>query len=144
LFRKWNSTFFHYFKYGRHPYIHIYIRELEPFSLSFRNKCFFGFYFSLVSVFFKLLCWIGVHCGIYTDFYNIPNISYLNSLPPTFSFIPTPHWKNTLNRHIFSIYIHVYIVITLYSPSYTLSSPSSPPISNTPSTPSWDLLWFSN
>jgi hypothetical protein len=68
----------------------------------------------------------------------------LNSLSPTFSFIPTPHWRNTLNRHIFSIYIHVYIVITPYSPSYTLSSPSSPPISNTPSTPSWDLLWFSN
>jgi hypothetical protein len=34
-----------------------------------------------------LLCWVEVHCGIHKSSYNISNISYLNSPPPSFSFI---------------------------------------------------------
>jgi hypothetical protein len=29
--------------------------------------------------FFKLLCWVWVHCNIYKRSYNVSNISYLNS-----------------------------------------------------------------
>jgi hypothetical protein len=46
-------------------------------------------YVSSQKIFFPLfLCWVGVHCGIYTGSYNVPNI--LNSPPLLFSFIPTP------------------------------------------------------
>jgi hypothetical protein len=44
----------------------------------------FGFFL------FLLLCWVGVHCGIHKSCYNISNISYLNSPPPSFSFISPP------------------------------------------------------
>jgi hypothetical protein len=33
-----------------------------------------------------------------------------------------PHSWDTFNRYNFSIYIHVYTVFTLYSPSHSLSS----------------------
>jgi hypothetical protein len=39
--------------------------------------------------FFKLLCWVGVHCGIYRSSYKISNIAYLNSPPLPLSFIPS-------------------------------------------------------
>jgi hypothetical protein len=41
------------------------------------------------SLFFLLLCWVSVHCRIYESSYNVSNISYLNSPPPLFSFIPS-------------------------------------------------------
>jgi apolipoprotein N-acyltransferase len=72
--------------------------------------------------FFFLLCWVGVHCGIYKSSDNISNISYLNSHPPSFSFILPlpfylPHFWNSFKRYHFSIYIHVYTVFAPYSPS---------------------------
>jgi hypothetical protein len=52
---------------------------------------------------FLLLCCMGVHCGLYKSSYNISNISYLNSPPPSFSFIsPSLHSKNSFNRYHFS------------------------------------------
>jgi hypothetical protein len=37
--------------------------------------------------FFFYIVVLGVHCGIYKRSYNITNIPYLNSLPPSLSFI---------------------------------------------------------
>jgi hypothetical protein len=50
----------------------------------FSNLSVFSF-----SFFFKLLCWVGVHCDIYKSSYNVSNI-YLSSPPPLLSFIPSP------------------------------------------------------
>jgi hypothetical protein len=59
-----------------------------------------------------LLCWVGVHCGIYKSSYNVSNISYLNWLAPPFSFIPP--WPYSWNRYHFYIYIHVYTFWTIF------------------------------
>jgi hypothetical protein len=65
-----------------------------------------------------LLCWVGVHCGIYKDSYNISNISHLNSPSPPFSFISPPPSQEIVSKDIFfSIYIHVYTVFAPNSPS---------------------------
>jgi hypothetical protein len=53
---------------------------------------------------------LGVHCGIYKYSYNISNISYLNSPPPSFSLIPSHHSWNRFNMYHFSIFIHLYTV----------------------------------
>jgi hypothetical protein len=59
-------------------------------------------------------------------------ISCLNSPSLSFSFIPfSPHSWNTFSRYHFSIYIHVYIVFPLYSPSQTLPPPP-PMVPNSP------------
>jgi hypothetical protein len=42
---------------------------------------FLNFIYTLF-IFPLLLCWVGVHCGIYTGSYNVSNISYLNILRP--------------------------------------------------------------
>jgi hypothetical protein len=84
-------------------------------------------YFSktlIILWFFLLLCWVGIHCGIYKSSYNISNLSYLNSPCPPFSFISlSPHSWKSFNRSYFSIYIHVYTVCALYSFFYILSPP---------------------
>jgi hypothetical protein len=73
------------------------------------------------------MCWMSVHCGIYKSSYYISNIIYLNSPPPPFSFILlSPHSWNSFNRYHFSIYIHVYTVFAVYSPSFTISPPLLP------------------
>jgi hypothetical protein len=38
--------------------------------------------------FILLLCWVGLHCGIYKCSYNISNLSYLNSSPSTILLYP--------------------------------------------------------
>jgi hypothetical protein len=45
---------------------------------------------TLLLYFIFYCCAGGVHCGSYKSSYNISNISYLNSPPPPFSFIPLP------------------------------------------------------
>jgi hypothetical protein len=86
-----------------------------------------------------LLYWVGVHCGIYGNSYNISNTSYLNSPPLPFSFIPPcPHSWNSFIRCHFSIYIHVYSVYTIV----TFPQPS-PTITNLPDRTCSALL-FSN
>jgi hypothetical protein len=45
------------------------------------------------SFLFKQLFFIivlGVHCGLFKSSYDTSNIPYLNSPPPSFSFIPPP------------------------------------------------------
>jgi hypothetical protein len=82
-------------------------------------------------MFFPLLCWVGVHCGIYKGSYNVSNRSHLNSSPPPLSFVLlSPASWNTFSRCHFWIYIHhVYTFFALYSLSYLLSlSPCSLPL----------------
>jgi hypothetical protein len=78
---------------------------------------FVGFF----KVFFPLLCWVSVHCGIYKGSYNVSNISHLNSNPVPHSFIPpcSDSWKSFNRLHIFCIYIHVYILFAPYSSSWS-------------------------
>jgi hypothetical protein len=46
-------------------------------------------YTSKIGDFFLLLLyWVEVRCGIYTGSYNVSNVSYMNSPPPPFTFIP--------------------------------------------------------
>jgi hypothetical protein len=82
----------------------------------------------LFSNFILLLCWVGVHCGIYKGSYNKGNISYLNSPSTILLYLPFPHLRNSFNRYFFSICIYVYTVFVPYSSSYVLSPP--PPSSN--------------
>jgi hypothetical protein len=63
---------------------------------------------------FLLLCWVGVHCGIYKRSYNISNISYLNTPPPHINLLyaPSPNSWNSFNRshfpfsHMCTQYLH--------------------------------------
>jgi hypothetical protein len=82
------------------------------------------------SIFLLLLCCVGVHCDIYKSSYNISTISYLNLPPPSFFIPSSPHSWNSFSRSHFSIYIQVYTVFALYSPSHTLSL-SLPPLTGT-------------
>jgi hypothetical protein len=52
---------------------------------------------------FLLLCWMGIHCSIDKSSYSVLNISYVNSSPPSISFIlPSLH---------FSVYTLLYTVL---------------------------------
>jgi hypothetical protein len=92
---------------------------------------------------FLLLCWVGVHCGIFKGSYNVSTLSYLNSSPPPFSFICTPHLRNSFNRYLFSVYSYVYTVFVPYLPSYTISLPPTPlPLVSTPPPPARQGLFL--
>jgi hypothetical protein len=82
------------------------------------NKCFL---FSLENNFFLLLCWVGVHCGIYKSSYNVSNILY------TLLYFPSPHSWNGFNRYIFCVCTHVYtffcFIFTLLLP-FPITSPT--------------------
>jgi hypothetical protein len=110
------------------------IFQLKVCSAQTRNLLLFKFFIVLV-----------VHCGICKISYNISNISYFNSLPPSFSFISlSPHSWNCFNRFHFSIYIHVYTVFALYSPSYMLSPHPSPLTATTPPNKTCSAILFSD
>jgi hypothetical protein len=67
-------------------------------------------------IFHLLLCWVGLHCGIYKSSYNVSNTSYLDSPSPWLCFISlSPHSWSNFNRYHFCIYIHVYRVFAPYS-----------------------------
>jgi hypothetical protein len=65
------------------------------------------------------LCWVEIHCDIYTSFYDTSNISYLNMIArkihplhhSPLSSSPLHSW-NSFNRYYFSIYINEYTVFT--------------------------------
>jgi hypothetical protein len=81
------------------------------------TKLFSKIHFYFFKFILKKIVVLGVHCGIYKSSYNVSNISYLNSPPPSFSFIsPLPPSWNSFSRSHFSIYIYVYIVFSQYSP----------------------------
>jgi hypothetical protein len=82
------------------------------------------------SFFFLLLCWVGVHCGIYKSPCDTSNISYLNSLPCTIALYPhSSHSWNSLSSYHFPISIHVHTASSPYSHSHTL--PNSSPLTGT-------------
>jgi hypothetical protein len=61
-----------------------------------------------------LLWWVGVHCGIYTGSYNVSNISYMNSPPQPFFFIPlSPDSWNSFSRYHF-LHLLTCVHILLY------------------------------
>jgi hypothetical protein len=70
--------------------------------------------------FFLLLCWVGIHSGIYKNSYNVSNIWYLDSPPPLLTLIP-PHSWNRFNRchfvfaYICTQYLHLIHLHTLFS-----------------------------
>jgi hypothetical protein len=78
-------------------------------------------------IFHLLLCWVGLHCGIYKSSYDVSNISHLNSPPPLLPFIPTsPDSWNRYNRCIiiaFTLCVHLFCTIFT---SYPLSPPPHP------------------
>jgi hypothetical protein len=102
----------------------------------------------ILFIYLSLLCWVGVYCGIYKSFYNIPNMSYLNSLPPPFSFIssPLPHSWNSFNRYHFSFtYKSTQYLYHIHPPSpfphlLTLPLVATPPTLVGPVLPSCSLI----
>jgi hypothetical protein len=90
----------------------------DPLFFNFLTKLF------LFLLFILFFCWVGVHCGIYKSLYNVSNISYLNSPPPSVSFTPIPGIVSKV--WFFYICIHVYTVFSPYSPFCTLSPPPLP------------------
>jgi hypothetical protein len=109
----------------------------SPFVSFILFVCLLIYYFLDASF---LLCLVGVHCGIYKSSYNISNTSYLNSPPPH---LPLPTFWNSFSWYHFFIYIHVYTVFALYSPSHALSQP--PPTSQwTPAGRTYSALLFSD
>jgi hypothetical protein len=70
-----------------------------------------------------LLCWVGVHCGIYKGTYNVSiTHTWIHPLHHSpLSSLPHPDSWNSFNRYHFCIYMHVYTFFVLYSPSYLLS-----------------------
>jgi hypothetical protein len=63
---------------------------------------------SNITLFFGVcVCWVGVHCGIYKSSYNI---SYLNSPPPPFSFIPIHPFLDQFKQVSF---FHLHIITLL-------------------------------
>jgi hypothetical protein len=85
--------------------------------------------------FLFLLCCVGVHCGIYKSSYNI---SYLNSLPPSFS-LPSPIPGIVSTGH-FSIYTHICTVVMLFSPPMPFPHLLPPPIGT--NLPRQDLFYL--
>jgi hypothetical protein len=62
-----------------------------------------------------LLCWVGVHCGIYKGSYNVSNISYLNSPPPWLPCIPSPPFMEQFQQISFlhlRACVHIFFPIT--------------------------------
>jgi hypothetical protein len=80
----------------------------------------------LSGLLFLLLCW-GVHCGIYESSYSLSNISYLNSPPPSFSFILYPaspflkQFSQVSFFHLHTCRHRIYTIFTLPS-SFPTSS----------------------
>jgi hypothetical protein len=62
-----------------------------PYSSCMEGFVLFLKYFNYIAfLFFLIFIVLGVHCGVYKSSYNMSNISYWNSPPPSFSFIPLP------------------------------------------------------
>jgi hypothetical protein len=121
---------------------------VDPLSMSKKNTYYLKLILFLIIQFIIFYCSVGVHCGIYKNIYNISNISYFNSPPPSFSFFSSSlHFWNSFSRYHFSIYMHVYTIFTLYS-TYVCSFPISflLPLVPTPPTQKdlfcFPVLWF--
>jgi hypothetical protein len=61
--------------------LHINLRFFCSYLLQreIKSRVVFSLTLSFCFILFLLLCWVGIHGGIYKGSYNISNISYLNS-----------------------------------------------------------------
>jgi hypothetical protein len=90
-----------------------------------------AWHLKLVILFFFLIIVVlgGVHCGIYKSFYNISSVSYLNSLPPPFSFMfPYSHsWKFSAGLNFpFTFFLHLLPPSHWYHRPHPKTGPVSP------------------
>jgi hypothetical protein len=93
--------------------------------VALRKKRFFCLFACL------LLCWVGVHSGIYPGSCNISNISYLNSAThhPPLSFIlplPTPfleQFQRVLFFHLHTC-VHTFCIVFTLLPHFPATSPT--------------------
>jgi hypothetical protein len=111
---------------------------------------------NLSNLFFKkislLLCWVGVHCYIYTSSHNVSNISYMNSFSLLLSFIlPSLNSWSSYNRNFctYIIFLHLYSCVHTFCTISTLlpSFLAISPLSLVPTLLRWDffhplVLWF--
>jgi hypothetical protein len=75
---------------------------------------------------FFLLCWVGVHCGIYKSSYNVSNLSYFNSPPPPFSFISLPpflEWFQQVSLLHLHTCVHIFCSMFTLLPPFPATSP---------------------
>jgi hypothetical protein len=78
---------------------------------------------------------VGVHYGIYTRSYNVSNISYVNSLPLPFSFIPPPPIPGvvSISKDFVFTYVCTYFLNHIHPPT---PFPITFPLSLVPALPS--------
>jgi hypothetical protein len=72
------------------------------------------FLFNILFIYFPLfvlLCWGYIMAFI--KVLIIYHTSFLNSPPPSFSFLPYPHLWNSFNRYHFHLHTCVYIIYTI-------------------------------
>jgi hypothetical protein len=88
---------------------------------------------------FLLLCWVGVHCGIYKSFYNVSNIPYLNSLPPPTTLLYSPYLPGIVSTGIIFVFAYMYTQYLYHShPPTPFPCHLPPPTGTTP--PSCSLI----
>jgi hypothetical protein len=61
------------------------IENVETEKVSYVKKKLTENFVLIGEIFFLLLCWVEIHCGIYKGSYSLSNISYLNSPPQVLS-----------------------------------------------------------
>jgi hypothetical protein len=98
----------------------------------------------IITFFFILLCWVGIHCGFYKGSNDISNISYLNFCPQHY-FSLFPHSRVSITI-FFSVYIYVCTGFALYLSLYIISQSSPHSLFYQPllevSILSHPVLWF--
>jgi hypothetical protein len=84
---------------------HAVVNIYGVFSICPTNNEISFFFCLFVFIYFSLLlCWVRVHCGIYTGSYNV----YLNLPPLPFSFIP-PFPDSGVVQQVSFLHLHTYI-----------------------------------
>jgi hypothetical protein len=73
-------------------------------------------WYSFFLFFALLLWWVGVHCGIYTGSYNVPNVSYMNSPTQQFFISYSLRFLEWFQQALF-LHLPVY---TFYCTRFTL------------------------
>jgi hypothetical protein len=104
-----------------------YFRKMNFFFLLFKNYCAEWRY---IVAFTEVLTIYQIYHTWIHPFHHFP--------------LHPPHSWNSFNRYHFSIYIHVYTVFAIYSPSHTLSLPPPPPTGTSPPGRTCSTLLFSN
>jgi hypothetical protein len=106
-------------------------RSIKPLAIFFfLINCFmYNGIYDLIRIlefffYFLLLCWVGVHCGLYKSL-TIYQTYHSRVHPSTILFHSSYFWNSFTTYHI-STYIHVYTVFVPYSRSFNISPPPHP------------------